>query len=125
MTPNPPFKKNLLSVSLAEVLKNSEPAPGEQTVKWECTREDWFNGQRIVDRIMDLAVAHGFKIDKGILFMDLMNAHCNATPLDLWQLLASGGDDFTHDVLGIGLHIERATGRMLDGWKPIFAKKLQ
>ena len=75
----------------------------------------------IVDRMWDLAAAH--KMPDAIksrlmLAMDLANVHVHNRPLNLHRLLMSSDDDLSHDVLGIGLHIDRANGQLKNGWAP-------
>lgn len=115
-------KTTIQSVPLHKVAK-FDPSTMQGEPSYSCSKNDWAISHRIMDRIMAIATAGGFEINRQALHQDLMTAHCNATPLRMWQLFASETGDFTHDVLGIALHIERTTGRMLNGFTPRFASK--
>jgi hypothetical protein len=55
------------------------------------------------------------------LYMDLQAVHGNGCPLDLAALLAGSPWEFTHDIAGIGEHIDRTTGKLLNCFVPRFA----
>lgn len=112
------IKKTLKSIPLHQVAK-FDAATMRATPTYEASPEDWAISRLIMDRIMEIALANGFdEINRQALHQDLMTAHCNATPLNLFQLLISSNDDFTHDILGIGLHIDRSNGKFFNGFEP-------
>ena len=78
---------------------------------------------QIVVRAQELArgVAGALQFDHMMAAMDLATCHCNGTPLKLLQLLMCSDDDFTHDFCGIGLHIDRRTGKFFNGFRPRMA----
>lgn len=49
--------------------------------------------------------------------------HSNGNPLDLAALLSFKPQDFTHDVIGISLNINRETGQLQNCFLPRCAKK--
>jgi len=55
------------------------------------------------------------------LSMDLAMCHVNSCPLQLDELLVARDSDFAHDVFGIRRHLDRAGGRLRDGFTPRFA----
>ena len=114
-------KTTLKSIPLHEVAK-FDAATMRDTPSYAASPEDWAMSRLIMDRIMEIALANGFdEINRQALHQDLMTAHCNATPLHLFGLLISSNDAFTHDVLGIGLHIDRSNGKFFNGFHPRFA----
>lgn len=120
----PPFtlkKTTLFSIKLANVAKVDPDKHME--FDWKASPEDWDVANECADRMMDIARANGLKYQRTFILIDLMTAHCHWCPMHLWRLLASSNDDFTHDVLGIGLHIDRRTGQFLNGFQPRFAVK--
>ena len=56
------------------------------------------------------------------IFMDLAACHANACPLDFKRM--ANADDFNllHDVCGIGVHLDRETGKLTDCFLPRFAR---
>jgi len=50
--------------------------------------------------------------------MDIEACCCNDIRLDLEKLLAFPGDDFRHDIKGITGNINRASGRLENGFVP-------
>lgn len=85
--------------------------------------QDWALINSIVARGIEMGSRHGVKVDYMTAAMDLMTLHCNGMPLKLLQLLMSDESDFARDFTGIGIHIDRATGRLKNDFVPRFAVK--
>lgn len=73
----------------------------------------------IADR--EIALAKSLKspvlLDRTICMMDVATIHCNDTPLNLLGFLLGNQNDFMEEFNGIGLNIDRRTGRLLNGHK--------
>lgn len=71
----------------------------------------------------------GADFSSSLAIMDLINCHNNGCELNLDRLARGFGEDPLHaydvvsDIWGIGHRIDRTTGRLPEGWKPIFAKE--
>jgi hypothetical protein len=118
-------RKSVFGATLAEMAKPVAPEPGERIFDWNLSPQDRLLIEQIVQRMVDIAIQHGQeKTFQGMLCaMDLACVHLNNTPLNLLRLLMSDQEDFTHDVLGIGVHIDRKSGQLRNGFKPRFAVK--
>lgn len=57
------------------------------------------------------------------LEMDITACHLNGCPLDLQGLLGASDFEFAHDVQGIRIHIDRATGHLFGCFSPRYARK--
>lgn len=56
--------------------------------------------------------------------MDILYTHLNGCPLDLQAFaFTSNTADFAHDFAGICKNINRSTGRLMNGFRPKFAKQ--
>lgn len=86
-------------------------------IDWESvSEEDTETLLEIADRCEDLFYVE----DKTNLLMDLTAAHLDV-PLKLSELLEADELNFTHDVLGIGEHINRETGELENSFCPRYA----
>ncbi|MBK9497432.1 MAG: hypothetical protein IPO08_23500 [Xanthomonadales bacterium] len=115
-------KKTILSQKLpsaAELMKD-----GARILNWNATPKEYDDVRRIVRRAVNLAVLHKVPLNGELLAQDLIAVHCNTCPLNFWHLLISSDDTFTHDVLGIGIHIDRTNAQLRDGWLPRTRKNL-
>ena len=54
--------------------------------------------------------------------MDLDATNSNGCPLDFGELLNFPEQDFIHDIVGIRGHINRDTGKLMNGFRPRCAK---
>ena len=101
----------------------NSPEPQGPLLKWERSASDDAAVQSIAKRIVEMAREYKmpFEIDPMQIYLDTLCCHLNGCPLSLWQLLMSDGNDFVQDVLGIGIHLDRRTGRLMGGWVPRFA----
>jgi hypothetical protein len=68
-----------------------------------------------VERDRMLARVDGAKLN---LRMDLVATHANGCPMDFHKLLHAADVDFYHDIFGIGRHIDRTTGELLNCFVP-------
>lgn len=122
----PPFKRTIFSQAIpsqAALMSDSSKQKGPETLQWDVTPEDMDTIKRIAQRLFDMADEFKIPVDRHMIAMEVACVHCNSCPLELWQLLASSGDDFSHDVLGINRFLDRKTGQLMNGFKPRFAKK--
>lgn len=55
--------------------------------------------------------------------MDITATHANGCPLDLKRLLEAKDFDFAHDIVGIGAHLDRETGKISDHFWPRHAAR--
>jgi len=78
---------------------------------------------RITERGVKMAASQGVTIDYMTCQMDITACHCNDTPLKLLSFLMSDNADFIHDFCGIGNNIDRHNGKLINGFKPMFAEK--
>lgn len=124
MMPTPPHKKTVLTGALSDFIKAGEHDNlSENPEAYVCSPEDWALSHKIMDRIMELAHANGHHgIHRETMHQSLMLAHCARYPLKLLQLLMSNNDDFTHDVLGIAMHMDAKTGILKQDFKPRFLR---
>ena len=114
----PPFKRNGIAHMLANNTTPQPEVPGGVNHEWkDLDPRDLALIHQCVQRVCDLAPPNS-GIDKTILAMDIALVHTHGCPLNLLQLLMSSNDDITHDVLGIGLHVDRKTGKLFNGFAP-------
>lgn len=120
MNGKPPFRANGVMHSLANhtTPQHSNDGPAHTFEMLDPT--DLALIAQITKRVMELAPAD-CGVDATIMMMDLAMVHTRGCPLKLMQLLMSSNDDITHDVLGIGLHIDRNTGKLRGGFVPRFS----
>ena len=72
----------------------------------------------ILDRVYELPGVL-YRPSRTSLQFDIELCHKH-TPLDLPALLQADDREFMHDVFGIKNHLDRQTGRLLDGFTPVF-----
>lgn len=103
------------------------PEKGEIVLNWTCDPHDLTMMQKICKRVLEVYADRAPKMvppDFLVLYTDLQCAHCNGTPMQLLGLLTASDDDLTHDVLGIGIHIDRKTGQLKNGFRPRWKRNL-
>lgn len=125
MSQTPPaWKKTLLQMQLPSVFDLMKEDAAKQaparTLSFSCTDEDMGLIHRIAARGVEMGKAYKIEIDLRLAAMDIAVVHCNGTPLHLLRFLMSDPSDFMHDFGGIGMHLDRSTGKLHDGWKPLF-----
>ena len=76
----------------------------------------------IANRAERLYFDAGQPRDRLSIYMDISAAH-EACPLRLGELLDADDVNFAHDVGGIGRHLNRDTGQLLDCFVPRFARQ--
>lgn len=86
--------------------------------KFDANREDTRLIIQIAKRAVSMAMRLGFDYDMLTATMDIEACHCNGSPLQLSNLLATDDGTFGHDVFGIRRHINRETGRLGDCFVP-------
>jgi len=120
----PPFKRNGIAIPLASF---SQPAPAafggapEHMLEARCSQQDFSLAVAIMKRAVEMAKEYQTFLDPNQCLMDIVVCHCNGCPLHLLRLLMSDPEDFSHDVLGIAVHIDRKSGRLCHGFIPRFA----
>ncbi|GLK77997.1 hypothetical protein GCM10008171_32510 [Methylopila jiangsuensis] len=74
----------------------------------------------LVDKIVSRALADGLirKRERLSTEMDLCATAANGCPMDFAKLLAADDFNFAHDLYGIEDHLDRATGRLLNHFRP-------
>ena len=138
----PPFKikktiRRFAMPSMAQLIQDSfagkKSARGDDIVtsalRWDAPPEEYALAREIGELLVIRAKAASPTGETHIVAMqatmDVMCCHLNGCRLKLWQLLHSDASDFRHDVVGIGLHLDRTSGKLLDDFKPIFAEVKQ
>jgi hypothetical protein len=85
----------------------------------EMSKDEWDAADVILERAEAMNInCHREKLG---LLMDLSTA-TEKHALDIIALSKCGGDDFTHDILGIQKHLNRETGELEDCFIPRFTK---
>lgn len=131
---NPPFKKTTVArmaiPSMAEHIQHSLRGKRSERgdnldasrLNYDCSSKDMQMILAIADRCVAEARANGVDhIKKEMVAQDIATVHCNGTPLNLLQILLVDSTDFRHDVVGIGVHLDRTSGKLLNDFKPLFA----
>ena len=90
-------------------------------ISFDCSLEDAHLIKKIVQRGVEMSARYAVPIDSLQAAMDITAVHCNGTRLKLWQFYASDNSDFSHDFAGIGIHIDRETGKLKNCFVPRFA----
>lgn len=121
MNHEPPFKKNILRQTLASHADLMQ-AEKDQILNWNASFTDHDLIRRIVSRSKDIAKRGGVPLDENLLAMDITAVHLNSCPLNLYQILLSDDTTFHHDTILLGLHVDRKTGQLKGGFKPLLAK---
>ena len=91
-------------------------------LNWNLSPEDG----SLIAKIRDRAIAYAaqvpqddFGFDPKQFVMDIACVHLNGCSLKLYALAFwANADDFLHDTLGIGIHIDRRTGKLRNGFTP-------
>lgn len=91
----------------------------DQSIKWEVSEKVG----KLIDRILDRAISNGHLQRSSRLSseMDIIACHMNGTPLLLEEWLEASTQDFTHDLYGIKLHMDRKTGKLASNFTPRFS----
>lgn len=91
----------------------------DQSINWEVSEKDG----KLIDRILDRAISNGHLQRSSRLSseMDIIACHMNGTPLLLEAWLEGPTQDFTHDLYGIKLHMDRKTGKLAPNFEPRFS----
>ena len=77
----------------------------------------------VIGRIIDRALYSNYaKKSKAVMEMDLIQCHANGCPMNLNKLLFANCEVFNHDVPGILLNLDRATGKLKNGFMPCCAR---
>jgi len=58
-----------------------------------------------------------------VVQMDLVATHANGCPLDFEALKAADDFNLVHDIVGIGRHLDRVSGKLTGGFRPRFARR--
>lgn len=97
------------------------------TVKFDATDAELSAVRKIARRAAHLARTHGDRRKFGAIrlnvVMDLLATHANGCPLDFERMAAADDFNLTHDVISIGRHLDRDTGKLGNGFLPRFFKK--
>jgi len=89
-------------------------------IEWQNSKED----EAVIAQIVARAMKELRDKPSGLeLSMDISCCHAIGCPLDLERLLKAERFDFLHDVVGIRGHLDRTTGKLLDCFRPRFARR--
>lgn len=98
---------------------------GEKLLNWQCSPQDMQLIDDICVRGLAMWAVQGIILDGHLARMDIAACHCNGCPLELMRFLMADSTDFVHDFSGIGRHVDKKSGKLLNDFKPIFRKLLQ
>lgn len=88
-------------------------------VRFETTPAEAKLISKIADRAIEIVgKISGATPDKLDIQMDLSAAHSNGCPIDFKKLLAADDFNLLHDVSGIGSHLNRKTGKLMNHFSP-------
>jgi hypothetical protein len=89
------------------------------------TREDYELIDKIARRAADTALrVGGYHVDHVGISMDLAYVHGGLCRLRLQELLDASDFNLAHDTAGIGKHLNRKTGELMDGFLPRYAETI-
>lgn len=88
----------------------------EKMIKWNVNKKDAKTINLIAKRITEK-----FNVDFLNVVMDITAAHLNGNKLKLAELLNADDFNFYHDVNGIGSHLDRETGELLNCFSPRYS----
>lgn len=91
-------------------------------VSFTTSRADVVLIGRIVDRAVMIADQRGTPADPLDWRMTITAAHANGCPMRLDDWLAADDVNFCHDLFGIDRHLDRDTGKLMNFFRPRFAK---
>ena len=101
-------------------------ADSGRPITYAASTADFELARKCASRAVDEAKQRqGVEIDWWLVYMDLMTWHCNIDRLNLLGLLLSGPLDFQQDICGIGVNIDRANARGLNGFRPQYVERVQ
>lgn len=90
-------------------------------INFDATPDEYALFSQIAQRGVAMARERAGQIwDYQQCMMDIAACHCNGCPLKLLQLLLSADMDFAKDFAGICSNIDRASGRLMNGFVPFF-----
>lgn len=92
------------------------------TLNWKVSTKDRELIDKIAHRAKALAARFDIKYPWHDAMMDVTATHTNGMPLDLDGLLKTDDGNFGHDVFGIRRHLNRETGKLMDCFRPRYAK---
>jgi len=90
-----------------------------QQVSFHVTRDEAI----LIGKIIDRAIQQGIRVPNRMeAHMDISATIAQGCPLKLQEWLNCESDfDFAHDFCGIGRHIDRKTGQLMDCFLPRFS----
>lgn len=102
------------------------PPENRRDVRFSITPADYARVSDIIDRCNRFALARGLPvIDKFLATLDLFAAHSNDWPIDFQAMCDCA---FTYDVIefvgGIGVRLDRTTGKLPGSWRGKFHVKV-
>lgn len=122
-----PLKQTVAQFAVPSFLQLADQAAaGAKPLQmhFDCAPTDMACITMIVKRANEIGSACEPKVafETMLAMMDIAAVHCNCVPLKLEQFLMSDNVDFMRDFGGIGLHVDRSSGQLLHGWRPMFAR---
>lgn len=107
--------------SLYKLAGDAEPKSTEHPLNFNISPADMDLCKQIAFRAIEIAKTLGnHTFDAFSMTADIACCHCNGTPLHLLRFLMSDNADFMHDFAGICTHLNRRTGQIMHGFKPLF-----
>lgn len=98
----------------------------KKLISFECSRTDTLLIVKICERIEAMCAAQNLEIPNRLdSSMDLTACHANGCALDLQRMLDADDFNIAHDFFGIGRHLDRETGELMNCFLPRFARKEQ
>ena len=87
--------------------------PQERTLAWYIA----------IRAVAEAKARQQVEVDGYLIFMDLLSVHCNCCRLNLLGILMADPMTFADNVVGIGIHIDRQTGQLKDGFRPTMLER--
>lgn len=87
-------------------------------MKFDANQKDF----ELIGKIVEAVCSRDHTFDRMTTCMDLTACHMNGNPLKLEEMLKHVESyDVMHDIVGIGNHINRRTGKLNDCFSPRFS----
>lgn len=102
------------------------PPEKKQVIGFAFTPNDYGRVSEIIDRCNRFAIEHKLpEVDKFLASVDLFASHTNDWPIDFQAMCdAPFMGDVMQFIAGVGLRIDRSTGRLAGNWRGQFHIKV-
>lgn len=126
------FRKNIVRSAVDSIISGSAKAERKEAgsqafqLSYACSDSDMQMIFEIAARAIAMYQAHGLPTPTPYdIAIDVATMHCNGNPLKLMQFMMSDNADFQRDLVGLRIHLDRRTGQLMNGWRPIFGEVKQ